>query len=570
MNAYALKNYSQKLPGLGSGKRGTSYERNHSFAATGNKRNIYDLKLLKGKNNKDYSVAREFKIDYKFSKSRKRGICKLNQLQGSTAANYSYIARESNKNYRSSKQAGREHSARFKEKLSDNKSKIISGNHISGGNFAESSNNYLSKSDGTAGNPASLSDSALVAGLENLRGKERKIQLDILLYIVELEKRKLYLLRGYNSLFEFCTRQLGYSRASAYRRIQASKCIGRFPKVANMLLTGELNISIVSLISGILTIENINTIISLVRGKSYRDAEIAIVMYKPIETKARDKIKPVSVLEKKSGPDIMTNRDTKNTDICLNVETNRRNSNNNNINEIDFSPGADTSSVKETSKEETEGLELKQKFKLEFMVDPEFIKKLDRIKSQLSRKYPKGVNFEMLFTVVIDEYLDRHSPEKRIQRREKRGADKQNKEAMFIDKEKDRNKAKASRDKQALKTKGVSSKQKENIKKRQKINKDTANGNNNRLRTNKERTRNIPAAVRDKVFKRDGGKCTFAGNNGNRCNSTWNLQIDHIVPFAKGGDNSLENLRLLCERHNKLEAERAYGKEFMKRYNNKK
>jgi 5-methylcytosine-specific restriction endonuclease McrA len=68
------------------------------------------------------------------------------------------------------------------------------------------------------------------------------------------------------------------------------------------------------------------------------------------------------------------------------------------------------------------------------------------------------------------------------------------------------------------------------------------------------------------VFERDGGRCTFVGDDGRRCESDWNLQIDHIVPYAKGGDNSPENLRLLCARHNRLAAEREFGKERMEKY----
>ncbi len=78
-----------------------------------------------------------------------------------------------------------------------------------------------------------------------------------------------------------------------------------------------------------------------------------------------------------------------------------------------------------------------------------------------------------------------------------------------------------------------------------------------------KRARHIPAAVRDNVFKRDGGKCTFIGKDNKRCNSTWGLEIDHVKPFAKGGGNTKDNLRLLCGRHNRLAAEKVYGKEFM-------
>jgi 5-methylcytosine-specific restriction endonuclease McrA len=374
-----------------------------------------------------------------------------------------------------------------------------------------------------------LSDSALVAGLERLRGKERKIQLDILLYIIELEKRKLYLPRGYNSLFEFCTKHLGYSRAGAYRRIQASKCIGRFPKIANLLITGDLNISLLSLISGVLTKENINNILPLVSGKSYRDAEIAIVMYKPIETITRDKVKPVCVLKKKLSQNIGNDTGSKNKAICLNVETKHRNCHNINTNKTDTHLNTETNNAKGANKEE---IELKQKFKLEFMVDPEFMQKLERIKAGLSRKHPEGVNFEMLFNIVMDEYLNRHSPKKRIEGREKREVKRQ-KEALDCGEGKPK----------------------------------LTNPATNKLpRSYKQRSRAIPAAVRDKVFARDGGKCTFVGENGKRCDSSWNLEIDHIVPFAKGGDNSPGNLRLLCAKHNLMEAERVYGEDFMKKY----
>ncbi|UCF06333.1 MAG: HNH endonuclease, partial [bacterium] len=79
-------------------------------------------------------------------------------------------------------------------------------------------------------------------------------------------------------------------------------------------------------------------------------------------------------------------------------------------------------------------------------------------------------------------------------------------------------------------------------------------------------SRHIPASVRDEVFARDGGRCTFVGPEGKRCGSRWNIQVDHIVPYGKGGDSSPENLRLLCAKHNNLEAGRAYGVNKIKKY----
>ena len=77
--------------------------------------------------------------------------------------------------------------------------------------------------------------------------------------------------------------------------------------------------------------------------------------------------------------------------------------------------------------------------------------------------------------------------------------------------------------------------------------------------------RYIPKAVRDKVYARDGGTCAFIGTNGHRCGVTWDLEYEHIVPFARGGSNDESNLMMLCRAHNNYRAEQIYGAEFMKK-----
>lgn len=81
----------------------------------------------------------------------------------------------------------------------------------------------------------------------------------------------------------------------------------------------------------------------------------------------------------------------------------------------------------------------------------------------------------------------------------------------------------------------------------------------------------IPVKVRTFIHQRDEGRCTFENDRGERCVETGNLEIDHRIPVAQGGTNEPENLRLLCRAHNNLEAERAFGREFMasKRENKK-
>ncbi len=70
------------------------------------------------------------------------------------------------------------------------------------------------------------------------------------------------------------------------------------------------------------------------------------------------------------------------------------------------------------------------------------------------------------------------------------------------------------------------------------------------------RTKTITASSRRLVFERARSKCEFPG-----CDSTYQLQIDHRWPRALGGDNKLENLRVLCRIHNIFEAKRLLGRE---------
>jgi hypothetical protein len=49
----------------------------------------------------------------------------------------------------------------------------------------------------------------------------------------------------------------------------------------------------------------------------------------------------------------------------------------------------------------------------------------------------------------------------------------------------------------------------------------------------------IPDDVKLAVWTRDGGTCV-------RCGASTQLHFDHVIPFARGGSDGVENLQLLC------------------------
>jgi hypothetical protein len=69
------------------------------------------------------------------------------------------------------------------------------------------------------------------------------------------------------------------------------------------------------------------------------------------------------------------------------------------------------------------------------------------------------------------------------------------------------------------------------------------------------------------VWKRDQGKCSFKDpETGRCCDSTYFLEIDHIIPVAMGGSNEPSNLRLRCRGHNQRYAVNVYGVKKMESY----
>jgi hypothetical protein len=76
-------------------------------------------------------------------------------------------------------------------------------------------------------------------------------------------------------------------------------------------------------------------------------------------------------------------------------------------------------------------------------------------------------------------------------------------------------------------------------------------------------SRRVNNATRRAVLDRDGLQCTWVDELGHRCESRSWLEIDHEEPLGKGGSSELQNVRVLCAGHNRLAAEREYGRGFI-------
>ena len=126
-----------------------------------------------------------------------------------------------------------------------------------------------------------LSDDDLLTATTRAVETERGSTAHVLRLLTEVDERRLYLGRGYSSMFAYCTRALRYSEQAAYDRIAAARAARRFPLILDALTSGDLTLSAVTRLAPHLTDENGAELIEAAIGKSTRDVERLIASLHP-------------------------------------------------------------------------------------------------------------------------------------------------------------------------------------------------------------------------------------------------------------------------------------------------
>lgn len=128
-----------------------------------------------------------------------------------------------------------------------------------------------------------LTDKTLLEDIKKLVTSERKLTTEILHHLREIERRKLFSELRYNSLYDYCVRELGYSEGTAYRRITAARLIADLPEVETKLKSGSLNLTNIASLVHFFKENDINEIpekqkvIAQVDGLSRRECELKLM-----------------------------------------------------------------------------------------------------------------------------------------------------------------------------------------------------------------------------------------------------------------------------------------------------
>lgn len=412
---------------------------------------------------------------------------------------------------------------------------------------------YNARMDLTAASAAlshvsALSKHELVSRVRSLNADGNRLLADLLVHLGEMDARKLFKDHACSSMFAFC-RRLGMSEGSTARRLDSARVIRRFPKLLPLVERGELHLTALSIVSGILTPANVDSVIASVRGKSRREVEEVRVRYAPrpdvkdsvrkqpspaaFEAPRPSPVAPATALvtppvavkaqsmaatpsaapttEQRSLLDAVASRDVP----APSAEAPRVLIPMPSPSSFVESPPPVAAPMPPPAPAPAPAIRISRPvapivplredgYKVQFTASKAIVDKLDRVKEMMRHRNPKGD-----LATIVEAALD----------------------LLAAKLEKERF-AKTTRPRKTARP--------------------CAEGT-------------VPAATRREVFERDGEQCTWVDAEGNRCCERGWLEIDHVRAKRRRGSEAVINLRILCKAHNQHHAVQDFGEEYIAR-----
>jgi hypothetical protein len=128
---------------------------------------------------------------------------------------------------------------------------------------------------------ADLPDETLTRRLVEIRKQERRLLVEFLRYLAELDRRRTVVAQGFPSLFAFCTDFLGLSKASAFRRTTAARLLARFPLVGECLADGRLNLTTLVELRDVLDEAHLTEILDRAAGRTEEQVKELVASLRP-------------------------------------------------------------------------------------------------------------------------------------------------------------------------------------------------------------------------------------------------------------------------------------------------
>jgi 5-methylcytosine-specific restriction endonuclease McrA len=364
----------------------------------------------------------------------------------------------------------------------------------------------------------SVPDDELLRRLAEIMRQSRRVEADLVAHIAEVDARRLYARSASPSMFAYATEVLHLSEAEAYLRIAAARASREHPILLAMLADGRLHLTAIAKIVPHLTAENREELLARAAYKSKRQIEelvaeasprpdVPAVMRKLPDRPGRDAIARPSA-EGGNSPrelrlDVAAPGDVRlESGVTAGAELR--------LDRVAAQAGQPPGPCARPSLGQAPTPAVSPlapgRYKVQFTASAALRDKLERLRRLMRSSVPDG-DLALIIEQAVSEKLERL-------------------EALRF--------ARTSKPRRTLAASDTS-----------------------------PRTRQIPAAVRRAVFERDRGQCRFVDDRGRRCSAREGLQFHHRHPFGFGGDHSVGNIALMCERHNNRLAEIDYGQRAM-------
>jgi hypothetical protein len=471
-----------------------------------------------------------------------------------------------------------------------------------------------------------MGNAELLSELERLVRANRSCCAKLVLHLAEVDARRLYREQAFSCLFEYCVRALRMSESEAYLRIDAARRSRQYPILIELLEAGELNLTSIRLIGPHLTQANHLQVLDRVRGKLKREVErlVAELAPQPDVAASLRRLPERSRKGRSAGsialaterlalgalPLAAAARVSDSSAAEASVESlaaasvsaspaARASNESLAAASVSASPAAGASvepayadlsgtaaihsappsastplfALTPSQRAATRALS-PGRFKLVLTLDQEQHDKVEQLRELLRHQVPDG-DLAAIVNLAISELLEKKRQQRFAQPRAcRKRAAPQPRQAPLSDEALQSSDASQPgqallRD-EALQSSDASQPGQallsDEALQRCDVPQPMASPNSGPRKRDAARSRYVPREVVRAVFVRDEGRCTFVGDNEQRCDARGFLELHHHnVTYARGGEASVENLRLMCRCHNALLAERDYGARYMQR-----
>jgi hypothetical protein len=345
----------------------------------------------------------------------------------------------------------------------------------------------------------------LTCRLADLLRRERAALAEFLLTLADFDRERRWLELGHASLFYFLHRELGLSKGAAFYRKTAAELVQRYPEVVEPLRDGRLCLTSVVELAKVLTPENRHDVLPRFFHASKGEAKAISAELRPADAAPhRDAVTAVRAAPAPPAraPAPAATPAIPATGLAL-ASAVRPDEPLGDVEPSAPSPAPAPRPIARPSEIEPLTAELSR---LHVTVSKEFLAKLAKARDALSHSHPRATT-ETVLGAALDLLLAAHDKRKGLVKKPRAAPPRPS---------------------------------------------------NN--------PRHIPADVKRAVWRRDEGRCQWPLASGGVCGSKTRLQLDHVVPLARGGVSTVSNIRVLCAFHNGLAARQVFGAAWMDRF----